>query len=65
MNSSTSTTCQNVNECVGAVSPCHTHSLCTDTVGSYQCTCKVGFTGDGHTCNGECVVFSFLFFFFF
>ena len=26
---------------------------CTNTLGSYFCSCKVGFTGDGRTCTGK------------
>jgi len=30
---------------------------CTDTIGSYMCTCVSGFTGDGETCSdvNECL----------
>ena len=42
-----------LNECINdnATSPCHQY--CANTVGSYQCSCKVGYTltADGHTCS--------------
>jgi len=30
---------------------CHPNANCTDTVGSYTCECKDGYTGDGVTCT--------------
>ena len=29
---------------------------CINTVGSYNCTCRMGFTGNGMTCTGETYV---------
>jgi hypothetical protein len=41
-----------VNECDD--NPCSENALCTDTVGSFFCTCKEGFTGDPFRgCVGE------------
>ena len=38
-------------ECALGVDTCdEDHADCTDTVGSYVCTCHVGFHGDGETC---------------
>ena len=31
---------------------CHTHADCINTEGSYDCTCRSGFTGNGTDCNG-------------
>lgn len=32
---------------------CHADSTCIDTIGSYRCECKDGYTGDGYTCTGN------------
>ena len=36
-----------INEC--DTNRCDSNAVCTDTVGSYMCTCNVGFSGDGLT----------------
>ncbi len=40
-----------INECLN--SPCHTNGMCTNIPGSFQCSCKVGFSGDGFFCGGK------------
>ena len=43
-----------VNECMEGTDSCHTNADCTDTVGSFQCTCSPGYSGDGVvSCNGN------------
>ena len=32
---------------------CHQQATCTDTDGSYSCTCNSGYTGNGLECNGK------------
>lgn len=44
--------CVNINECAQTTSPCSKNAVCTDTDGSFMCTCKTGFNGDGVTCIG-------------
>ena len=41
-----------IDEC-GASSPvCDINANCSNTRGSYICTCKLGYTGDGKMCQG-------------
>ena len=39
-----------VDECLN--NPCHSNATCNNTLGSFLCTCKKGFTGDGRNCTG-------------
>ena len=65
----TGVNCNNINECeiVGGESEprhrCDSYANCTDTEGSFDCTCRDGFSGDGITCTGKhcklCVIFTF------
>jgi hypothetical protein len=38
------------------VDPCHAEATCTNTVGSFTCACKPGYSGDGQSCTdiNEC-----------
>ncbi|XP_078346733.1 microfibril-associated glycoprotein 4-like isoform X2 [Oculina patagonica] len=40
-----------VDECSASISVCDVNADCQNTVGSYICSCKAGFTGDGKTCT--------------
>ena len=33
--------------------PCHANAECTNTIGSYQCKCNKGYTGNGTLCTGK------------
>ena len=36
---------------------CHENAQCTDTVGSYTCSCNPGYTGDGVNCTSKMLYF--------
>ena len=41
-----------IDECAkGARSNCSSDAVCTNTKGSFNCTCKPGFYGDGTNCS--------------
>ena len=42
-----------VDECSASAPVCDVNADCKNTRGSYRCTCKAGFTGDGKTCTGK------------
>nr|CAB3231610.1 C-type lectin domain family 4 member F-like [Phallusia mammillata] len=38
-------------ECSTGTHDCHQHATCINTVGSFQCSCNVNYTGDGRQCR--------------
>ena len=42
-----------IDECHEGSDQCDSHADCSNTIGNYECTCTVGYTGNGITC-GEC-----------
>ena len=42
-----------VDECDDGYHNCHSEATCTNTVGSFTCSCKKGYTGDGILCEGN------------
>ena len=42
-----------INECTIGTDNCDVHAVCTNTVGSFICTCRSGYDGDGITCSGK------------
>ena len=42
-----------VDECSEGTFICDPNALCINTIGSYTCTCRFGYSGDGSTCTGR------------
>ena len=42
-----------INECTMGTDNCAAEATCTNTEGSFTCTCNQGYTGDGVACNGK------------
>ena len=43
-----------INECADStLNTCHQNAHCLNIPGSYQCACKVGYTGNGIQCIGK------------
>ena len=40
-------------ECSTNTHNCDVNADCVNTVGSYSCNCRAGYTGDGQSCNGK------------
>ncbi|CAH3168554.1 unnamed protein product [Porites lobata] len=40
-----------IDECGASTPVCDIHANCSNTRGSYTCTCRAGYTGDGKTCQ--------------
>ena len=45
-----------INECARSQHNCHQNALCRNSQGSYECTCRRGFSGNGIQCFGRSIV---------
>ena len=45
-----------VDECTKNTHGCSEKANCTNTPGSYNCECQVGYKGDAHNCSGIDVI---------
>ena len=45
-----------INECADEdLNTCHMNATCSDTIGSFVCTCNEGFEGNGTSCAGRSI----------
>ena len=40
-------------ECQAKTDDCHVNATCMDRLGSFECTCNSGFTGNGVNCKSR------------
>ena len=40
-------------ECLKEIHGCDVNAVCNNTLGSYKCTCKDGYEGNGTNCTGQ------------
>ena len=58
---SSSCTCvSDINECARREDTCSDFAQCSNTLGSFECTCLPGYQGDGRVCRGQLVCFHFV-----
>ena len=51
-----------IDECANdTLNNCSPNATCTNTNGSYTCTCDTGYTGDGFNCTGICALSCIIF----
>jgi len=43
--------CLDIDEC--AMNICSEHAACINTEGGFNCSCNIGYHGDGFNCYGE------------
>ena len=41
-----------IDECILDIDRCDERAICTNILGAYNCTCEVGYSGDGFNCTG-------------
>ena len=46
-----------IDECLNSSHSCHANADCTNTPGSYVCSCRQGYTGNGRQCTGKAAVY--------
>ena len=42
-----------IDECDRGIDECSINAQCLDTMGSYNCTCNIGYDGNGVNCTSE------------
>ena len=46
-----------IDECENNSYPCDSNAQCINTIGSFNCTCRTGYIGDGFSCYGLSLLF--------
>ena len=51
--SKTTIFCLDIDECTEKIDDCDQNARCTNNAGGYNCTCILGYKGDGKSCVGK------------
>ena len=51
-----------IDECASSLDNCHDDAFCTNTPGSFTCSCSEGFTGSDVICTGKYLQVTFFLF---
>ena len=46
-------TSSDIGECTAGSHTCHVNADCTNTLGSFDCACRAGYSGDGTVCGSK------------
>ena len=50
---------QDIDECATNTDHCDVNAICNNTEGSHNCTCQLGYSGNGTMCTGNYIMFFF------
>jgi hypothetical protein len=45
-----------IDECIVGQNECQKNTECVNTIGSYKCKCREGFSGNGLFCQGKQII---------
>jgi len=51
---------KDINECSSDNGGCDSQAMCANTIGTFTCKCKTGYSGDGFSCYGIVYFFFFI-----
>ena len=49
-----------IDECASGIHGCSPDAECKNVNGSYKCSCKLGYSGDGRNCQGKLTVLKYI-----
>ena len=52
-----------INECSTNVQNCDANAFCSNSEGSYNCTCRPGYNGNGRSCTGKSYYYYYYYYF--
>ena len=53
-----------INECSTNVQNCDANAFCSNSEGSYNCTCRPGYNGNGRSCTGKSYYYYYYYYYY-